>query len=448
MPIKGLTDREERFPEIGQIRKGGKKDPTTGAMGRDLTYFRVEFDERETEAIATFNKLYGDKPTQLPVMLAFNEVNKVWDAWYEAYTAGRLVARSDGETYQYRVDTKTGEVLTGKDKVIPYVKDEVIGTWVTRSGKNAGKVNTIKCKPVGRLRVVLPDLGRLAYLTVITTSIHDIINLSSQITALAMFNSGRIAGIPLILRRSPREISCPNEDGTRARRAKWMLSIEADPEWVQKSLTVVKALSLPTGATTYLPEPVKNMAANQGTDLVIDDDQDEDDSDIPGPNDDAQEGEFSPIPTEGNSETSSQEKTPIDNNGHKRPYEPLITQRKMGDLIDYFEDKITNEGLLSKDSDTVVIVSHLEQIWAGLKDATANRHAVIKFLTGKESAKALTGAEKLAIKHWLGISKNPATGEWIHSKDAAQESIKIVAYLLQQQGQQSLPLEEVSFFPP
>ena len=295
MPIKGLSDRDERFPEIGQIRKGSKKD-ANGAMGRDLTYFRVEFDEREVDAIATFAKLYGEKPTQLPVMLAFNEVDKVWDAWLEAYTAGRLVARADGEKYLYRVNTKTGEVLTGKGEVIPYVKDEVIGTWTTSSGKNAGKVNEIKCKPVGRLRVVLPDLGRLAYLTVMTTSLHDIMNISSQIQALAMFNGGRVAGIPLILRRSPKEISCPKPDGSRARYTKWMLSIEADPEWVQKSLTVVKALSLPAGATAYLPEPVKSMATDQGPDQDFDDEQD-DDSDIPGVNDsDYQDGEFTDEP--------------------------------------------------------------------------------------------------------------------------------------------------------
>lgn len=441
MPIKGLSDRDERFPEIGQIRKGSKKD-ANGAMGRDLTYFRVEFDERETEAIATFIKLYGEKPTQLPVMLAFNEVDKVWDAWLEAYTAGRLVARSDGETYQYRVNTKTGEVLTGGDKVVPYVKDEVIGTW------HNNKKNTeepIKCRPVGRLRVVLPDLGRLAYLTVMTTSLHDIMNISSQIQALAMFNGGRIAGIPLILRRSPKEISCPKPDGSRARYSKWMLSIEADPEWVQKSLTVVKALSLPAGATAYLPAPIQNMAANQGPDQDFEDEPDEDDSDIPGVNpDDIQDGQFENVDQPA---TPPAEKTPIDNNGATRPYEPLVLQHKYIDLVHYFEQKIEeNDAVkgnqpLGKPTDELAIVTHIEQVWAGLKDATKNRHAVMKFLANVSSVKELSPAQKLAFKHWLKISKNENTGEWNHCKEAGIECIRILEYLLKEQGQMEIPMQ-------
>lgn len=445
MPIKGLSDRDERFPEIGQIRKGSKKDANTGAMGRDLTYFRVEFDERETEAIATFNKLYGDKPTQLPVMLAFNEVDKVWDAWLEAYTAGRLVARSDGEKYLYRVDTKTGEVLTGKDKVIPYVEGEIIGTWTTNSGKNAGKVNEIKCKPVGRLRVVLPDLGRLAYLTVMTTSIHDIMNLSSQIQALAMFNNGTIAGIPLILKRSPKEISCPKPDGSRARYSKWMLSIEADPEWVQKSLTVVKALSLPAGATAYLPEPVKNMVETQSQEQdFADQDDDDDDSDIPGVNEEIQDGQFENV-EQPETAPEKTEKTPIDNNGHTRPYEPIVLQHKYIDLVHYFEKKIEEndavQGVpLVKQSDELTIVTHIEQVWAGLKDATKNRHAVMKFLANVSSVKELSPAQKLAFKHWLKITKNENTGEWNHCKEAGVECIRVLEYLLKEQGQMEIPM--------
>lgn len=433
MPIRGLTDREERFPEIGQIRKGAPK--TENAPGRDLTYFRVEIDERETETIATFNRLFGSQPQELPVMLAFNDVDKVWDAWYEAYTAGRLVARADGEFYTYRVNVKTGEVLTKGGERIPFSKDDVVGTWFNK-GKN--REEAIKCKPVGRLRVVLPDLGRLAYLTVMTTSIHDIINLSGQIQALAMFNQGRIAGIPLILKRRPKEISCPKPDGSRARYTKWMLSLEADPNWVAVSLEAAKTLSLPAGVTGYLPEGTKNISQDQDQDYGGDDD--EYDDDIPS-TPEFEEGEYAivendpyPMPE------PVQKKTPLDNNGHKRPYEPLVLRKKIGDLIVYFEDKIVNEGLSSKDTDHITIVTHIEKVWTGKKDAGKNRHAVLNFLTGKASSKDLTGAELLALKHWLKISKNENTGEWIHCKEADSECMKIVEYLLVQQGQQSLAI--------
>lgn len=286
-PIKGLTNRPAMFPEIGQIRKGSPKD-ASGQMGRDLTYFRIEVDEKEIDTQKAIIEKYGEKPTELPIVLAFNEVERVWDAWYEAYTAGRLVARADGEFYTYKIDTKTGEVLTKGDPM-PFDKDDVVGYYTSKNDKQV----PIKCKPVGRLRVVLPDLQRLAYFTVMTTSIHDIINISSQIEAIATFNSGRIASVPLILKRRPKEISCPKPDGSRARYTKWMLSIEADPQWVALSLQAAKTLSLPAGATEYLPSGIKNVP--QGEDQIDQNFDEDDDSDIPGINDEVEDGNFEPV---------------------------------------------------------------------------------------------------------------------------------------------------------
>ena len=128
MPIKGITDREERFPEIGQIRKGAPKNDK-GYVGKDLDYFRVEFDEQEKDAAKLFNSIYGDKPQEIIVVLAFDEVDRVWDAYLEAYTAGRMVARSDGEKYLYLVDTKTGaEVVKNGKQFKAYVEGESVGT--------------------------------------------------------------------------------------------------------------------------------------------------------------------------------------------------------------------------------------------------------------------------------------------------------------------------------
>src|SRR3989304_6226042 len=110
MAIKGLTDRGMAFPEIGQIRKGSPKTDK-GYVGKDLTYLRVEFDERETKAAETFKSFYGDEPHFIRIILPFNEIDRMWDAWLKAYTAGRMVARSDGERFIYLVNPDNGEVL-------------------------------------------------------------------------------------------------------------------------------------------------------------------------------------------------------------------------------------------------------------------------------------------------------------------------------------------------
>ena len=248
MPIKGITDRGERFPEIGQIRKGAAK--VDGKIGKDLNYFRVTFDDAEQKSAQKFLQLYGPEPQAIKVMFCFNEIYRHWDANLEAYTAGRMIARSDGETYQFLFDTRTNKVVVNKG--IPekkYIEGEVLGTW------HNNKKNTeepIYCKYVGRLRLVIPELGRLNYLTAITYSRHDIENLSSQINALSIINHGIISGIPLILKRVPRMISCPNNDGTMARRLKWLLSLEADPEWVGPKFANMKALIFPEKTAGYL----------------------------------------------------------------------------------------------------------------------------------------------------------------------------------------------------
>lgn len=255
MAIKGLTDRGLSFPEIGQIRKGAKK--TDNAPGKDLTYFRVEFDESEAETSNKFLSIYGKTPSEIRIILPFNEIPRMWDAWLEGYTAGRMVARSDGEHFTYLIDTSTGEILvkggvdikTGMPK--PYVDGQVVGYWKDKRNKN----NPIYCKPTGRLKVIIPELGRAAYLTVMTTSTHDIANISAQLDAFKTVNNGLIAGIPLILRRRPKKISCPNADGTRARRVKWMLSIEADPQWMKRMIGHLNTLALPGSEGEFMALP-------------------------------------------------------------------------------------------------------------------------------------------------------------------------------------------------
>jgi hypothetical protein len=237
------------FPEIGQIRKGSPK--TENAPGKDLQYFRVTFDEKETEAAAKFLKKYTDKPQEIDILLFSDDIDKSWQCWYEAYTAGRMVARSDGERFIYLVDTKTGAVLVKDgEPYTAYKQGEPVGSY-----KNTkGQMEKIYCKPTGRLKVVIPELQRAVYMVVLTTSIHDIANISAQLEALKQINSGHLAGIPIVLRRRPKKISTPKADGiSRVRYTKWMLSLEADPVWVKSKLEEVKRLALPGNGLDLLP---------------------------------------------------------------------------------------------------------------------------------------------------------------------------------------------------
>lgn len=288
MPIKGLTDRGVAFPQIGNIRKGGKKvqiiDKATGKprvnergepvmmQGPDLAYFRVEFDEREVKAIARFNQLYPDgKPTALTILLPFDQIERVWNPWREAYTADALLHRCDGEYINYSINPATGEIVikNGLDANGQPVKCNL------QNDPNKAK----RCKPTGRLHVIIPELERLAYLVVHTTSIHDIANISDQLAAIREMNGGHIVGIPLILRRRPIEISTPSgENGKRARRVKSLISIEADPEWVARKIGQMRLAAMPQLAQITAP-----VDAGPSLAALSEYDDDEDDEAIEEP---------------------------------------------------------------------------------------------------------------------------------------------------------------------
>jgi hypothetical protein len=220
MPIKGLTDRESlRFPQIGDIRKGAPKDKQ-GRVGRDLDYFRVEFTEGEEAAAEAFKTIYDEQPREINVLLPFRNVEQNFEAWQEEYNNTAMLHRCDGETTTLWIDKETGE-------------------WRYDPKPCPGG-----CVPVGRLKVLLPELRRLAFLVVHTTSVNDILELTANLEALARLTGNGVNGIPLVLKRRPRMISVPIK-GKRARVKKWLLSLEADQRWVEAQIGAMQAEALP-----------------------------------------------------------------------------------------------------------------------------------------------------------------------------------------------------------
>jgi hypothetical protein len=274
MPIKGLTDRGVAFPQIGNIRKGAKKEPTK--PGADLSYFRVEFDERETKAIAKFNQLYPDgKPTAMTILLPFDQIERVWNPWREAYVAGALLHRCDGEFVNYAINPQTGEVIVKNGL-------DLNGQPVKCTLQNDPDKRK-RCKPTGRLHVIVPELERLAYLVVHTTSTHDIGKISDQLAAIKEINGGHIVGIPLILRRRPEKISTPTgENGKRERRVKSLISIEADPEWVSLKIGALRFAAMPQLQQIAAPDAGPSLEDLSGYDVEPDEDEVSDEPIIEG----------------------------------------------------------------------------------------------------------------------------------------------------------------------
>lgn len=284
MPI--VTRKSQlAFPEIARIRKGTKKQQKVSQNGRkyetfglDLKdKFRIDWLPGNEKTQAAFG---SDTVSHLVVTLAFNEIDMVWDNWFEAYTAGRMVARADGEKYIYLVDTETGEVIVRDGQ--PYKefnKDVPVGQYK----KSNGEVEYIYAKEHGRLRVVVPALRRMAYFTLVTTSATDCRLITEQLSALSDFAKRyhfQLAGVPLVLRRRAYQISYKEASGQSKRVEKYLVNIEADPEWVDRMTSHMKymalpgdapSLALPSGETLKgMPEDY-NIAEPEEDDDVIED---------------------------------------------------------------------------------------------------------------------------------------------------------------------------------
>lgn len=236
MPIPGLLSQDRMtFPKVGDIRKGAKKTEAN-KPGLDLTFFRYVPIEGEEGAAVKFHEVYGDEPREVNIFLPFDEIARNFETFMERHTASALQCRGS-------------------------IEGSVCYMWRDDDGKmhheqKACPMPICKgCKETGRLKIIIPELRRLAYVTVHTTSKWDIIELMANLGALRKLTGNGLKGIPLVLKRRPRTISTPRKNGNRVRQEKWLLSIEADERWVDAQLKAMEAAALPEGARLALPEP-------------------------------------------------------------------------------------------------------------------------------------------------------------------------------------------------
>lgn len=270
MPISGITHRhltsQSVFAQIGIIRKGGpkRKKGEQEIFGEDLDHFRIELAEGEGKAEEELRTYYsygppsGERkketygPRDFLFIVPFNEVDRVWEAWREAYVAGAMLHRCDGDNIIREVDHRTGKAIvnnglsvdTGQPVKCPCANDKKGATPALSYQKQSGKIEVVFCKPVGRLRLMLtPPLKRLAYFVLMTGSVNDIIAIDSALRGAAEMFKG-IAGIPFLAKRVARDISTPTADGKRARRRKWMIEVEVDPVWMEAKFNAMGAAAL------------------------------------------------------------------------------------------------------------------------------------------------------------------------------------------------------------
>lgn len=285
MPIVGLTDRVPAFKEIGRIYKGSPKTKTS--PGRDLQWFRVKFRKGESRNLANlWDASYGTQPTAVNFRLAFPDIERSWDAWYEAYLKGGQIGKADGERWVYLRDPKSNEIVVKDYELTEYGRENgfsvefdpsiPITSWKNSKGQDMG----LYAKPRGRLRIVVPELMRLSYMTVITGSYNDVGAISAELAAIKAWGDALgipLNQIPLVISRRPEEISIPTDQG-RARMEKWMLHISVSDGWSERAFKMLDATQFkPFDMIEYQPAPALPSGAEEDYDVPEPDADDFDD---------------------------------------------------------------------------------------------------------------------------------------------------------------------------
>ncbi len=243
MPIKALQVTEEQvaFPRLGVLRKGSEKRTMTRngreveVVGKDLDHFR--FDTDDDAALARFTAVFGQEPKVVRVVLPYPTMNQNFSVWQEAYTAGALLHRCDGERCVRWLDQATGRYHS---EPIPCPSLKL------------AEDDPRRCKPVGRLMVIIPELQRMAHVIVLTHSIHDIMELQRNMLALQHWR-GDLRGIVWALQRKPVDISVPRGD-KRVRMTKHLLFMEPVAEYAASLLQATTRAALSGGAVAALPD--------------------------------------------------------------------------------------------------------------------------------------------------------------------------------------------------
>jgi len=170
--IKGLSERR-RLPRLNVIRLGLKlKSQKTGNEYPSETAYFVCPPEVQ--------KIYGDKPTELDVMLPINDIDSVFPCAYKYYGSNKgLKCQGNGEQ-AWRVNDQTKEMETIKCPC-PLLDEG-------------------KCKQSGTLMVMLPKVSVGGVYQIRTSSYNSIVDINSGLDYVSAL-LGRFALVPLKLRR-------------------------------------------------------------------------------------------------------------------------------------------------------------------------------------------------------------------------------------------------------
>ena len=460
MPIYGLTDRTPSFKEIARLRLGIPKSEAAASGPKEISYFRCDFRPDALDAQALFIATYGTQPTSINFRLPFPDISRCWDANYETYNKFGMLGLADGRRWLYLRHNKTGELLV-KDGVpthtegtkvdestgevyLPFDPKVAVYSYTSKKGEEV----KVYARPTGRLRILIPELKRAAYVQIITNSLYNCIHLSEQLAGVAEIakNAGMsLPQVPMTITRRKESISV-SFNGHKQMQEHYLLNIEIDPRWMEAQFAYMNALmpgttipaplQLMTGAApkiTLTPEDLSENAASDADDPFID----EDDQQAQFGNADSEEPGTQVIDLDQHAEQPTQVGASL-TNGTPRPYPPAILKAKLLARAAHYAGKTAS----AKQRNLVAAL--LGEIFAG-PDCELMRHALQTYLFGVSSLKYLDGTMPLVmLNDWLKPVSDSG-GAYKVDPVVIQEAIAACEEAIKVQGQMPLPLGAAEF---
>ena len=445
MPINGLTNVPKMFLKLGQIRKGEKvtveRDGKTYEKPVDLDYFRVTFFDDAKIAEDQFRKVYGDKPREINVRLAFPEVSENWDGFYEAYLKGGMYAKAAstperGAYWIFYRDFISGSIfIRGGMPTCPEGAEVLakldLDAPIFSYQNNKGEMMPVFFEQVGRLNVVVPEIAEVAvgYLEFRASSPRDIRNISAELAAYDMQarQVGKtITGIPFILRRREEEVT-KNIKGKISRGKSWVVHLDLGGEWASKALTVIERLALPEFVDAEIRE-VPNGDTENWDDGLSEQNKSESKPAAPKPDVVADEVDrmFPPTPTK-----------PPEKLDATRPLSSTTLRSFLAVKAAKYKDYTHSNEALG------LMVGMMEEAFAPNKDADKIRRSCLAWLWQSvaddptNSSKSMTGAEVKATLDWLKPAKDSG-GAYHIDEMAAMELHAVWKAALKDAGQLEL----------
>lgn len=246
--IKGNISTARRLPRLGKIRLGKKQLSKNSGKEYpvDVSYFVVP---PEVERVT------GPEPTELDIMFPLDDEEIVFPQQLERYGGGRgLKCHGNGE--QARERKENGEWVE-RTCPCPHLKSE---------SNPKGE-----CVPRGHLMVLLPRVSMGGVYQIDTSSFHSFVDSNSGIDYVRS-QLGRIALVPLKLRRVPRET---HNDGKKQVHHPMQIVLDANLDTVialrQDSTRVLAHASYQIegpvleGPAADPPDEVVDMAAEESS---------------------------------------------------------------------------------------------------------------------------------------------------------------------------------------